>query len=239
MKKDLKFGKVTMKSIRKSVLVVGLLGFAAMSDAKAATVGYGFDQISNLYTSSTFSSELSPGSYFGFGSFYSSFDPTTITQGNILSTLRDTTKWFKAFETATLTGEDQVYDVSGTAGTADGMYAYAILINDTVANVQAAIAGSATGISKNFGVFTYVNTNPFLRFDLPRDPAEFGGDNSSFSNEMGLGAGFNNFVAVGNLGVVTASAVALIPEPSSTKLLLVATLVFLPWIRRTAKACKI
>jgi len=239
MKKDLKFGKATMKSIRKSVLVVGLLGFAAMSDAKAATVGYGFDQISNLYTSSTFSSELSPGSYFGFGSFYSSFDPTTITQGNILSTLRDTTKWFKAFETATLTGEDQVYDVSGTAGTANGMYAYAILINDTVENVQAAIAGSAAGISQNFGVFTYVNTNPLLRFDLPRDPAEFGGDNSSFSNEVGLGAGFNNFVAVGSLGVVTSSAVALVPEPSSAELLLVAALLFLPWMRQTAKACKI
>jgi hypothetical protein len=56
---------------------------------------------------------------------------------------------------------------------------------------------------------------------------------------MGLGAGFNNFVAVGNLGVVTASAVALIPEPSSAKLLLVAALLALPWMRRTAKACKI
>jgi len=239
MKQNRNCSNAMKKSLRSSVLMLGLIAFITMSDAKAATVGYGFDQISNLYTSSTFSSELSPGSYFGFGSFYSSFDPTTITQGNILSTLRDTTKWFKAFETATLTGEDQVYDVSGTAGTANGMYAYAILINDTVANVQAAIAGSAAGISQNFGVFTYVNTNPLLRFDLPRDPAEFGGDNSSFSNEMGLGAGFNNFVAVGNLGVVTASAVALIPEPSSTKLLLVATLVFLPWIRRTAKACKI
>ena len=239
MKQNINCSNVMKKSLRTSVLMLGLIAFITTSDGKAATVGYGFDQISNLFTSSTFTAELSPGSYFGFGSFYSSFDPTTITQGNILSTLRDTTKWFKAFETATLTGEDQAYDVSGTAGTADGMYAYAILINDTVANVQAAIAGSATGISKNFGVFTYVNTNPLLRFDLPRDPAEFGGDNSSFSNEMGLGAGFNNFVAVGNLGVVTASAVALIPEPSSATLLLVAGLVFLPWMRRTAKACKI
>jgi hypothetical protein len=239
MKQNRNCSNAMKKSLRSSVLMLGLIAFITMSDAKAATVGYGFDQISNLYTSSTFSSELSPGSYFGFGSFYSSFDPTTITQGNILSTLRDTTKWFKAFETATLTGEDQAYDVSGTAGTADGMYAYAILIDDTVANVQAAIKGSATGISKNFGVFTYVNTNPLLRFDLPRDPADFGGDNSSFSNEMGLGTGFNNFVAVGNLGVVTASAVALIPEPSSAKLLLVAALLALPWMRRTAKACKI
>jgi hypothetical protein len=239
MKQNINYGGVMKKSARSSILMLSLISFITMSDAKAATVGYGFDQISNLYTSSTFSSELSPGSYFGFGSFYSSFDPTTITQGNILSTLRDTSKWFKAFETATLTGEDQAYDVSGTAGTADGMYAYAILINDTVANVQAAIAGSATGISKNFGVFTYVNTNPHLRFDLPRDPADFGGDNSSFSNEMGLDTGFNNFVAVGNLGVVTASAVALIPEPSSAKLLLVAALLALPWMRRTAKACKI
>jgi hypothetical protein len=239
MKQNIKCGNVMMKSMRKALLVVGLIGFTTMSDAKAATVGYGFDQVSNLFTSSTFTAELSPGSYFGFGSFYSSFDPTTITQANILSTLRDPAKWFKAFETATLTGVDQEYDVSGTAATADGMYAYAILINDTLENVQAAISGSAAGISRNFGVFTYVNTNPLLRFDLPRDPAGFGGDNSSFSNEMGLGTGFNNFVAVGSLGVVTSSAVALVPEPSSAKLLLVAALLALPWMRQTAKACKI
>jgi hypothetical protein len=242
MKKELKCGKVPMESIRKAVLVIGLIAFTTMSDAKAATVVYGFDQISNLFTSSSLSAELSPGSYFAFGSFYSTFDATTITSANILSTLRDSSKWFKAFETATLTGEDQTYEVTGTAGTADGMYAYAVLINDTVANVQAAIAGSATGISKNFGVFTYVNTNPSLRFDLPRDPADFGGDNSSFSNEVGLGAGFNNFAAVGNLGVVTSTAVALvsaIPEPSSAKLLLVAALLVLPWMRRTAKEHKI
>jgi len=239
MKKDLKRKKSMMKSFRSALLVVGLIGFATISDAKAVTVVYGFDQLSNLYTSSSLSAELSAGSYFAFGSFYSSFDPTTITQANILSTLRDTTKWFMAFETATLTGEEQAYRLSGTAGTADGMYAYAILINNTIANVQAAIAGSATGISENFGVFTYVNSNPSLRYDLPRDPAGYPGDGTSFSNEMGLGAGFNNFIAVGNLGVVTASAVALIPEPSSAKLLLVAALVFLPWMRRTAKECKI
>lgn len=144
MKQNINCGDVMKKSLRNSVLMLGIIGFITTSDAKAATVGYGFDQISNLFTSSTFTAELSPGSYFGFGSFYSSFDPTTITQDNILSTLRNTTKWFKAFETATLTGEDQAYDVSGTAGTADGMYAYAILINDKLENVQAAIAGSAT-----------------------------------------------------------------------------------------------
>ena len=119
------------------------------------------------------------------------------------------------------------------------MYAYAIFIDDTFANVQTAISGSAAGISKNFGVFTYVNTNPLLRFDLPRDPADFGGDNTSFSNEVGLSAGFNNFVAVGSLGVVTSTSVVLIPEPSSAKLLLVAALLFLPWMRQTVKACKI
>jgi hypothetical protein len=242
MKNGLKFGNVTMESIRKSLLVIGFIGFAAMSDAKAATVVYGFDQISNLFTSSSLSNELSPGSYFAFGSFSSSFDATTITASNILSTLRDSTKWFKGFETGTLTGPDQTYEIAGTAATADNMYAYAVLINDTVANVQAALAGSATGISKNFGVFTYVNTNPALRSFLPRDPASYPGDPSSFSNEAGLSAGFNNFAPVGQLGVVTTDAVALvaaIPEPSSAKLLLVAALVFLPWMRRTAKECKI
>jgi len=239
MKQNIKCGNVMMKSMRKALLVIGLMSLTTMSDAKAATVAYGFDQLSNLFTSSSLAAELSPGSYFGFGSFYSSFDPTTITQANILSTLRDSTKWFKAFETPTLTGEDQAYDVLGTAGTADGMYAYAVFINDTVSNVQAAIAGSATGISKNFGVFTYANTNPSLRFDLPRDPADYGGDNTSFSNEIGLSAGFNNFVAVGNLGVVTSTAVALIPEPSSAHLLLVAAFFLLPWVRRTVKECKI
>jgi len=242
MNKTMKCGKSAMKSIRSAVLVIGMIGLAAMSDAKAATVVYGFDQLSNLFTSSSLSAELSPGSYFAFGSFSSSFDATTITSGNILSNLRDSTKWFKGFETGTLTGEDQSYEVVGTAATADNMYAYAVLINDTLANVQAAIAGSAAGISKNFGVFTYVNTNPALRSFLPRDPASYPGDPSSFSNEAGLSAGFNNFAPVGQLGVVTPTAVALvssIPEPSSATLLLVATLVFLPWMRRTAKACKI
>ena len=239
MKKVIKCGKDTMKSIRGTVVAIGMIGLAAMSDAKAATVVYGFDQISNIFTSSSLSSELSPGSYFAFGSFSSSFDATTITSGNILSTMRDATKWFKGFETATLTGEDQSYEVTGTAATADNMYAYAVIINDTVANVQAAIAGTATGISKSFGVFTYVNTNPALRSFLPRDPASYPGDPSSFSNEAGLAAGFNSFAAVGNLGVVTPTSVALIPEPSSAKLLLVAALLALPWMRRTSKECKI
>lgn len=239
MKNGLKFGNVTSEMIRKSVLVLGFIGFATMSDAKAATVVYGFDQLSNLFTSSTLSTELSPGSYFAFGSFSSSFDATTITAANILSTLRDSTKWFKGFETGTFTGPDKTYEVVGTAATGDNMYAYAVLIDNTVANVQAALAGSATGITQRFGVFTYANTNPSLRFFLPRDPATYPGDPSSFSNEFGLSAGFNNFVPVGQLGVVTADAVALIPEPSSLKLLMIAALLFLPWMRRTSKECKI
>jgi len=239
MKKILNCGAVMIKSLRNIVPMLGLIGFITMSDAKGATVVYGFDQISNLFTSSKLTSELSPGSYFGFGSFYSTFDPTTITQGNILSALRDSTKWFKAFETATLTGEDQSYSVTGTAATVANMYAYAVLINDTVANVQTALAGSAAGISKNFGVFTYVNTDPTLRAVLPRDPADYAGDANSFSNEIGLPATLNNFTPVGNLGVVTSTAVALIPEPSSAHLLLVAALFLLPWMRRTPKECKI
>ena len=237
MKKGMKLENTTVESMRKALLVIGLISFTTMSDASAATVSYGFDQISNLYTSSTLSSELSSGSYFAFGSFYPTFDPTTITQANILSTLKDPTKWFKAFETATLAGADETYDVVGTAATVNNMYAYAVFINNTLAYVQNAASG--TELTTNYGVFTYTNTNPSLRYDLPRDPADYAGDNTSFSNEMGLGAGFNNFVAVGNLGVVTASAVALIPEPSSAKLLLVAALLFLPWMRRTAKECKI
>jgi len=228
-----------MNLIRGTLLAIGMLGIAAISDAKGATVVYGFDQLSNIYTSSSLSTELSAGSYFAFGSFSSSFDATTITSGNILSTLRDATKWFKAFETATLTGEDQSYVVTGTAATADNMYAYAVIINDTVENVLAAIGGSATGISKSFGVFTYVNTDPALRSFLPRDPAAYPGDPNQFSNEAGLGATLNNFAPVGQLGVVTPTAVALIPEPSSAKLLLVAALLALPWMRRISKECKI
>jgi len=242
MKKVLIRKEGMIKSFRSALLVVGLVGLTTMSDAKAATVVYGFEQISNLFTNSSMSAELSPGSYFAFGSFYPTFNATTITSANILSTLRDSAKWFKAFETATLTGEDQSYVVSGTAATAANMYAYAILINDTVANVQTALAGSAAGVTKNFGVFTYVNTDPTLRAVLPRDPADYPGDANSFSNEVGLGANLSNFTPVGNLGVVTATGVALvssIPEPSSAKLLLVAALVFLPWVRRTAKECKI
>lgn len=238
MNKTSEVRKDAMALIRGTVLAIGMLGMAAMSDAKGATVVYGFDQLSNIYTSSSLSTELSAGSYFAFGSFSSSFDATTITSGNILSALRNPSVWFKAFETATLTG-DQSYTVNGTAATADNMYAYAVLINDTVANVQAAIAGSASGISKDFGVFTYVNTDPTLRSFLPRDPANYAGDPNQFSNEAGLGATYNNFAPVGQLGVVTPTAVALIPEPSSVKLLLVAALAFLPWVRRTAKECKI
>ena len=231
-----------MQSMRKALLVIGLIGFTVISDAKAAAILYGFDQGLDIYKSNSLTTKLSAGSYFGFGSFYSSFDPTTITKANILSTLRDTTKWFMGFETSlvvpTVANPDVVYSISGTAATADNMYAYALFIDDTYDNVKAAISGSATGISNNFGLFTYSNTKSNLRYDLPRDSA-FYADPSDFDMQVGMSSGFNNFVAVGNLGVVTGSAVALVPEPSSTKLLLVAALLALPWMRRTAKACKI
>ena len=240
MKQNIKFGNVTVKSMHKVLLVIGLMSFTTMRDAKAATVVYGFDQITDLFTSSSLSTALSSGSYFAFGSFYPAFDARTITSANLLSTLRDSSKWFKAFETATLTGVDQSYSVTGTAATASNMYAYAVFINDTVANVQAALLGSATGISTAFGVFTYVNTDATLRAVLPRDPADYAGDANSFSNEIDLPATLNNFAPVGSLGIVTSGGVALqVPEPSSAKLLLVAALFLLPWMRRTAKVCKI
>ena len=232
-----------MQSMRKALLVVGLIGFTVISDAKAAAILYGFDQGMDIYKSNSLTTKLSAGSYFAFGSFYSStFDPTTITQNNLLASLRDTTKWFMGFETPlivpTVASPDVLYSISGTAATADNMYAYALFIDDTYANVKAAISGSATGISNNFGLFTYSNTKSNLRYDLPRDSAFFA-DPSDFDMQVGMPSGFNNFVAVGNLGVVTASAVALIPEPSSAHLLLVAALLALPWMRRTSKACKV
>jgi hypothetical protein len=86
--------------------------------------------------------------------------------------------------------------------------------------VQAALSGSATGITKEFGVFTYSNTNPALRAALPRDPAEFPADASGFSTETGLAAGLSNFTAVAGLGSVAAGSIVLIPEPTSVSLLL-------------------
>jgi hypothetical protein len=80
--------------------------------------------------------------------------------------------------------------------------------------------GAATGINKEFGVFTYSNTDPTQRAALPRD-SDFPADPSGFATETGLGAGLNSFVAVPGLGDVTASAISLIPEPSSVSLLLI------------------
>jgi hypothetical protein len=79
--------------------------------------------------------------------------------------------------------------------------------------------GSAAGISTQFGVFTYSNTDPALRADLPQDPA-IAPDPSSFSTEFGLGSSMNNFAPVAGKGsLVGVEGVALIPEPSSASLL--------------------
>ena len=50
MKQTVKCGNTAMESMRKALLAIGLMSFTTMSDAKAATVQYGFDQLSNLFT---------------------------------------------------------------------------------------------------------------------------------------------------------------------------------------------
>jgi len=195
---------------------------ASVPLARAANVGIDFDQygyVYTSYTSSTVNTRMAGGSYFGFGSFTSSFDPTTITQSNILSTLRSSANWFKSFETAYIDSNEILYEnITATAATEDRQLAYAVYINDSLANVQAALAGSATGISTQFGIFTYANTNPSLRYDLPRDPG-VAPDRTLFSNEFGLGTGINNFVPVAGKGSqVGIEGVLLIPEPSSASL---------------------
>ena len=195
---------------------------ASVPLARAANVGIDFDQygyVYTSYTSSTVNTRMAGGSYFGFGSFNDSFDPTTITQANILSTLRSSANWFKSFETAYIDNNDTQYkNITATAATADKQYIYAVYINDTLANVQAALAGSAAGISTQFGIFTYTNTNPLLRYDLPRDPGE-APDRTGFSNEFGLGTGLNNFAPVAGKGsLVGIEGVLLIPEPTSGSL---------------------
>ena len=195
-----------------------------MPQAKAAVVQIGFDQLSNVFIDSSLGQSLASGSYFAFGSFSSDSVAAGITQANILSNLRNGSTWFKSFETSFVNSDDASYDISATASTSTDVsprqFAYAIYINDTVSNVQAALSGSATGITQAFGVFTYSNSNPALRAALPRDPAEFGGDASGFSTETGLGSGLSNFVAVPGLGNVAAGGISLIPEPSSISLLL-------------------
>ena len=214
-----------MKKLKMNKIVGALLALLLVPQAKAAVVQIGFDQLNNVFIDSSLNQSLDSGSYFAFGSFSSDTVAGGITQANILSNLRNPLTWFKSFETSFVNSDDHSYDIgNATASTSTDIsprqFAYAIYINDTVANVQAALAGSATGITKEFGVFTYSNTIASLRAALPRDPAEFGGDASGFSTESGLAAGLNNFVAVPGLGDVAAGGISLIPEPSSISLLL-------------------
>ena len=213
-----------MKKSIVNKLAAAILALLLVPQAKAAVVQIGFDQLSNVFIDSSLGQSLSSGSYFAFGSFSSDSVAAGITQANILSNLRNGSTWFKSFETSFVNSDDASYDISATASTSTDVsprqFAYAIYINDTVSNVQAALSGSATGITQAFGVFTYSNSNPALRAALPRDPAEFGGDASGFSTETGLGSGLSNFVAVPGLGNVAAGGISLIPEPSSISLLL-------------------
>ena len=213
-----------MQTSRISKMVGALLALLLVPQAKAAVVQIGFDQLSNVFIDSSLNQSLANGSYFAFGSFSSDAVAGGINQSNILSNLRNPSTWFKSFETSFVNSDDTSYAVSATASTSTDVspkqFAYAIYINDTVSNVQAALAGTATGITKEFGVFTYSNTITSLRAALPRDPTEFGGDADGFSTESGLAAGLNNFVAVPGLGNVAAGGISLIPEPSSISLLL-------------------
>ena len=213
-----------MKKSIVNKLAAAILALLLVPQAKAAVVQIGFDQLSNVFIDSSLGQSLASGSYFAFGSFSSDSVAAGITQANILSNLRNGSTWFKSFETSFVNSDDASYDISATASTSTDVsprqFAYAIYINDTVSNVQAALSGSATGITQAFGVFTYSNSNPALRAALPRDPAEFGGDASGFSTETGLGSGLSNFVAVPGLGNVAAGGISLIPEPSSISLLL-------------------
>ena len=204
-------------------MAAAVFSLLLVPEGKAAVVQIGFDQLSNVFIDSSLTQSLASGSYFAFGSFSSDAVATGITQSNILSTLRNASTWFKSFETSFVNSDDDSYDIANAiASTSTDItprqFAYAVYINDTVSNVQAALSGSATGITKEFGVFTYSNSNPALRAALPRDPAEFPADASGFSTESGLAAGLSNFVAVH--GNVAAGGISLIPEPSSISLLL-------------------
>jgi hypothetical protein len=214
-----------MKKSMISKSVGALLALLLVSQAEAAVVAINFDQLSFVYIDSLKSQKLASGSYFAFGSFSSDSVAAGITQSNILSNLRNGSIWFNSFATSFVNSDDYTYEVanataSTSTDTSPRQFAYAIYINDTVANVQAALSGSATGIAREFGVFTYSNSTPALRAALPRDPAEFPADASGFSTESGLGAGLSNFVAVSGLGNVAAGGISLIPEPSSISLLL-------------------
>ena len=203
-------------------MVLGL-AIASLSRAEAASVAIDFGQygyVYTSYTSSTVNTRMAEGSYFGFGSFTSSFDPTTITQANILSTLRSA-NWFLSFEAAYLDNDDITYKIANaTAAIADNQYAYAVYINDSLTNVRNALNNPAVaGINTEFGVFTYTNTDPALRADLPRDPG-VAPDPSDFATEYGLGQSMNNFAPVAGKGsLVGGEGMVLIPEPSSVSLL--------------------
>jgi hypothetical protein len=228
---QIKKGKVQpmkMAMLSSAAAVLLLVGLTA--PAKAATLTISFDQLSKVYLNTTYSTKMADGQYFGFGSFIGGFNPTTATlsQANILSVLRDNTKWIKSFETSYKDSAEEDYIVSATTGTADSQYAFVIYINDTLANVQTALAGSGAGITTQFGVFTYSNTEPSLRADLPQDPNVSPGDQTSFDTQFTLGAAKNNFTAVSGLGAVSASGIALIPEPTTSSLFLLgAGLMFL------------
>ena len=219
-----------MKKSIISKMAGALLALLLVPQAKAAIVGIGFDQLSNVFIDSSLTQRLATGSYFAFGSFSSDTVAAGITQANILTNLRSTSTWFKSFETPFVNSNDHTYDIlnataSTSTGTSPRQFAYAIYINDTVANVQAALAqsglGAATGITQEFGVFTYSNnTNPALRAALPRDPTDYPVDGSSFATTTPSGASLNRFIAVPGLGNVAAGGISLIPEPSSVSLLL-------------------
>jgi hypothetical protein len=208
-----------------SKMAAAVFSLLLVPEGKAAVVQIGFDQLSNVFIDSSLNQSLANGSYFAFGSFSSDVVAAGITQSNILSNLRNASTWFKSFETSFVNSDDYSYDIANAiASTSTDVtprqFAYAVYINDTVSNVQAALSGSATGIAQAFGVFTYSNSNPTLRAALPRDPAEFPADASGFSTESGLAAGLSNFVAVSGLGNVAAGGISLIPEPTSVSLLL-------------------
>ena len=214
-----------MKKAFTSKMVGALLALLLVPQAKAAVVQIGFEQLSKVFIDNSLTQSLATGSYFAFGSFSSDAVAGGITQANILSNLRNPSTWFKSFETSFVDSGYRNYVINeATASTSTDVsprqFAYAIYINDTVGNVQAALSGTATGITREFGVFTFSNTDPTQRMALPRAPAEFPVDPSGFATETGLADGLNNFVAVPGLGNVTASAISLIPEPSSISLFL-------------------
>ena len=213
-----------------SKMVGALLALLLVPQAKAAVVQIGFEQLGDVFIDSSLNQKLESGSYFAFGSFSSDSAAAGITQSNILTNLRSTSTWFKSFETSFVSSDYKAYVINNaTASTSTDsspkQFAYAIYINDTVANVQAALAqtglGAATGITKEFGVFTYSNnSNPALRAALPRDPTDYPVDGSSFATTTPSGASLNRFIAVPGLGNVAAGGISLIPEPSSVSLLL-------------------